>query len=303
MAKRLTPTTGREIREVFRIRGIKPKKSLGQNFLVDANLLDVVANAAEPSPEDLILEIGAGTGALTEVLGKSCGQVIAVEKDEYLCRIAQESFAETDNVSVISSDIMGDNDDIAPIVVKAIRAALEDRPNLHFKVAGDLPYSVSTPVLRALAKMTPLPQLIAVTVQAEVGDRLTASPGSKSFGFLTVLIQSACEVREVRKLPPWVYWPRPKIWTSLLTIQPKPELIASLPPEEAIKKAAGALFEHRRKTAANALMMGGLAEKREDAVALLERVGADADRRADNMSINEILELARIVSDSKTESP
>ena len=292
MAERLTYTTGRQLRALFSARGIRPRRSLGQNFLVDPNLLQVVAGAAELTRDDVVLEIGAGTGSLTEVIASQCGQVVAVEKDEYLGKIARESLASMQNVKLVSSDILEKSGAIAKRAMQPVEEILNGGRCSHFKVAGDLPYSVATPVIMGLIETDPMPELIVATVQLEVAERLVAPPRTKAYGFLSILVQSQAKVELIRKLPPWVYWPSPKVWSALVRIRPlrRPEAQTLA----ALRNVASALFGQRRKTAANALVMKGIAESKDAAEKMLAQVGVEPSRRADALSVEETVQLARL---------
>ncbi len=298
MVERLTYTTGRQLRALFAARGIHPKKSLGQNFLVDPNLLQVVASAAELTRDDVVMEIGAGTGSLTEVLAAQCGQVVAVEKDEYLGKITRASLAPVQNVRLVSTDIMEKAGGIAARALLPVAEMLRSGRCSRFKVVGDLPYSVATPVITALMQADPTPELIVATVQLEVAERLVAAPRTKAYGFLSVLVQSHAKPELIRKLPPWVYWPAPKVWSALVKIRSIRRPDASIVAAE--RAVASALFEQRRKTAVNALVMKGIAESKEAAEKLLAQVGVEPSRRADALTVDEIVQLARLKFSAKT---
>jgi len=295
VTKRLSFTTQREIRAFFAERGRRPKRSLGQNFLVDPNLLRTLAEAADLDARDVVLEVGVGTGSLTEVLAERAGRVVGVELDPVLYQAAREALAPLGNVVLLGGSVLADDGAVAPTVREAVSRALAEGPFERFKVVGDLPYGVATPVLQAVLEMAPPPASAAVTVQMEVGERLAARPGTKAYGYLSVLVQSRCRVEVLRRLPPQVYWPRPKVWSALVRLTwtatdgPSPEETAAL------RRTAGALFGLRRKTAANALTHAGVAADRREAEALLGRAGIESDRRADALSVAEIGELARIV--------
>jgi len=298
MAERLTYTTGRQLRALFAARGIRPKRGLGQNFLVDPNLLQVVAGAAELTRDHVVMEIGAGTGSLTEILAAQCGEVVAIEKDEYLGKIARDSLASVQNVRLISSDILDKTGGIAPRALQPVDEILKSGRCSRFKVVGDLPFSIATPVITGLMQAEPMPELIVATVQLEVAERLIAAPRTRAYGFLSVLVQSHASVELIRKLPPWVYWPRPKVWSALVRIgsiqRPDPAAAASL------RNVASALFEQRRKTAANALIMKGVAESKDAAERLLARVGVEPSRRADALTVDETVRLARLAPSTRT---
>ena len=265
-----------------------PKKLLGQNFLVDRNLLRVVADAAEIGEEDIVLEIGAGTGSLTEIIAERAKAVIAVEKDDALFEIARGSLAPLANVEVVHADIMGEDSAINPQIIQALRA----KKSRRLRVVGDLPYYISTPLITALLTSPLRFKLMALTVQREVAERLAAPPKTKEYGFLSVLVQLTAEVRLVKKLPPHVFWPRPKIWSALLTIRPRlsPREIKAMLPN--VQRLTSALFHQRRKDAAKALVAAGFASSKDEAAAILVEAGAPATAKADALAPQQIKYIA-----------
>lgn len=286
--------TQREIRAFFESRGIRPKKSLGQNFLVDRNLLRVIVDAAQVGPDDVVLEIGAGTGALTELLAERCRQVIAVEIDDVLYGILCDTLSGVGNLRLVGGSILGKDDAVAP----AVQRALDETPTagdatLH--VVGDLPYSVATPTLQALFDLSPVPRSLTVVVQAEVAERIASGPGSKQYGYMSVLVQSRAKAEVLRTLPPSVFWPRPRVQSALLRIEVDADRMAALPAIDTLKRTASALFTHRRKTAANSLGNSDVVADKAEAAALLEEAGIDPAARADAIAVADIVALARLV--------
>jgi len=292
VTERRAHTTRREIRAFFLDRGLYPRRGLGQNFLVDPNLLRVVAEAGG-GEDDVVLEIGAGTGSLTEELSRRCARVIGVEIDPELFDEARDALSSCSNVRLLLGDILKEGSAVADSVREAVAQALADDPRLGFKVVGDLPYSVATPTIQALLEMEPLPDAITVTVQWEVAERMMAAAGTRAYGYLTVLVQSRAHVELLRELPPHVYWPRPKVRSALVRIVPDEGLYAPRPAADALKRVAGALFTQRRKTAANALLNAGMAPDRAAANRLLAGAGIEPGRRADAVAVAEIAALAR----------
>ena len=287
-------TTKREIRSFFLNRGLRPKKSLGQNFLVDGNLLRVIVEAAGVGERDLVLEIGCGTGAITELLAERCRHVVGVEIDDRLCAVMRGTLADVPNLTLVRGSILGKGDTIAEPVLEAL-AAVETVADGAFHVVGDLPYSIATPTVAALLRLDPMPASITVVVQAEVGERIAATPGTKAYGLMSALVQARARTEVVRRLPPHVFWPRPKVQSALLRIEPDETLHAPQPSVGTVKRAASALFTHRRKTAANAVSGSDLVETKGDASALLERAGIDPAARADAIPVEQIVELARLI--------
>jgi len=228
------------------------------------------------------------------VLAERAGRVVGVELDPVLYQAAREALASLGNVVLLGGSVLDEDGAVAPTVREAVVRARAEGPFERFKVVGDLPYGVATPVLQAVLEMAPPPASATVTVQMEVGERLAARPGTKAYGYLSVLVQSRCRVEVLRRLPPQVYWPRPKVWSALVRLTWTATDRPSQEETAALRRTAGALFGLRRKTAANALTHAGLAADRAEAEQWLARAGVEKGRRADALTVAEICELARL---------
>lgn len=235
------PQTLAEIRALLERHGLRPKHALGQNFLIDHNLIDKLVRTADLTPGDLVLEIGPGTGTLTEALIQAHTTVIACELDADLAELLRERFAEAiacRQLTLIEGDVLARSKALNPDVV----AAIDGR---SFRLVANLPYGAGTPVIVQLATShTPcLGQF--VTIQREVAERLRAKPGSRDYGELTVLVAATCDVETIASVPPTCFWPRPKVSSEMVSIrrraQPLTTDIATL------AELCRTLFTKRRK--------------------------------------------------------
>ena len=269
-------TTVSEIRAAFEERGLSPQRRLGQNFLIDRNLLGLVADAGELGASDVVLEVGAGTGSLTRVLGRRAGAVVAVEVDRGLFDIAEEVCADLPNVSVVLSDALDNGGRLAQSLVGRLEALLRETGARRIKLVANLPYGVATAVMKALVVHGPRPGLMAVTVQSEAARRMAASPGEREYGLMSVLLQACGRVERLRTLAPTVFWPRPNVTSALVRVRLREEF--PVDPAQLVA-TAGKLLEQRRKTLAGALRMAGLAVSKEQAAALLRECGVDPRSR------------------------
>ena len=253
---------------------VAPKKELGQHFLVDENILGVIGRLAELGGEDVVLEIGPGLGVLTRYLSDRVAHVHAVELDRSLEPKLREALAERPNVELRFADAL-----------KLDPTTLEPAPT---KLVANLPYNVATPIvaesldgLRSVRQWT-------VMVQREVADRFFASPGTKAYGAVSVLVQLAAERTGFHPVARTVFRPRPNVDSALVAFRR-----TELPDDFArVKRVVGAAFAHRRKTLPNSLELSGLAS-REEAAAALERIGRDPGVRAEALEPQEFVELAR----------
>lgn len=233
---------------------------LGQHFLADKNILRKIADALDPTPQDVVLEIGPGKGALTRELASRVARVVAIEKDRRLARECEMRNAKCgiDKVTVVHGDALRVNWHALVIPHSAFPTPHFDHSAFHiprFKVIGNIPYHITTPLIeKALTPPPPLPERIVFLVQAEVADRCVARPGSKSYGALSVGVQAVCRAEKLFMVKPGAFHPSPRVDSALLRLTPlERPLIA---PEEtaALRSFVTACFSRRRKQLRNAVM-------------------------------------------------
>jgi len=285
--------TKHDVKRILESAGLVPVKGPGQNFLVDGNLLRLMASLGELEGRDVVWEVGTGTGALTELLAERCERVFTVDVDERLQAAARRQLERSSNVTFILGDVLASKHVLAPAVLAPILGYLEAHPGKRLKVVSNLPYSIATPfVMDALAEKIPL-ALMVVMVQREAAERLTGAPGSAAFGVASVMAQALARVEIVRLVSRHVFWPKPKVESAIVRITPRP-------PEEtagleiaAVKSLADVLFQHRRKRVL------GVARKflGEDVAArfrsYFELKGIDENARAEDLAVFDFVELAK----------
>jgi len=271
----------------------RPKKKLGQTFMIDPNLLSALARDAEIGEHDVVLEIGTGTGRLTEILGKCTRFVLSIEIDQHLARIADGRLSGFPNVAVMNTDILDRSGAVSAEVTDRILALTN---GLQPIVVGNLPYSISGRILAALVLWEPGASRALVTVQKEVGERLTALPGTKAYGKLSVLVQSAVETRMLRTIPPDCFWPRPAVDSAVVHLGSRKKETGAL---RTLSLLASGVFQHRRKTIRNALLTAtNFQIEQEDASAALATAGIDESVRADSLAVGQFERLAALFSAS-----
>lgn len=221
----LRAQTLEEIRTLLEGYGCAPKKSLGQNFLIDRNLVGKLVNEAGVGEGDLVLEVGPGTGTLTgELLGRGC-RVIACELDDGLARIMRDRFGAHERFTLVHGDCLASKRLLSPEIAQHIG----DRP---FSLVANLPYQAATPLMLTLLARHPGCGVLAVTIQKEVADRLLAGPGSKVYGSISVVAQSASTITRIANLPNECFWPRPNVVSAMVLLRrletPMTEDIAGL---------------------------------------------------------------------------
>ena len=256
---------------------LQPKKSLGQNFLHDPNTLEKIAASADLTPEDTVLEIGPGTGALTDVLARMAGRVIAIELDGRLEPILRERFADRPNVRVVFGDIL--ETDVAAVVGPE-----------PYSVVANVPYYITSAILRHLLEAAHRPQRIVMTIQLEVAERLVAKPNDMSL--LAVSAQFYAHPRIVSRLPASVFWPRPDVDSAVVRLDLYPQPPVDVPDEATFFRVVRAGFSQKRKQIKNALATG-LALPMAETVTFVEAAGIDPKRRAETLTLDEWAGLAR----------
>ena len=276
--------------------GIHPRTQLGQNFLIDLNLLDVLVRAAEIGPDDVVLEVGTGTGSLTALMAQQAAAVVTVEIDREMFRLAGEELETFANVRMLMVDALKGKNHLNPEVLEAVGEQLAAGPGRHFKLAANLPYHIATPLVSNLLTLDRPPETMTVTIQKEVADRITAEPRSKDYGSLSIWVQSQCRVETVRILPPTVFWPRPKVHSAIIQITLDEQLRGRIPDRPFFHEFVRAMFMHRRKFLRSELLSAfkdRLDKPQVDAI--LARMALGADARAEQLSVEQMLALCEIV--------
>lgn len=266
------------LRELLANRGIRPRKRLGQHFLIDHNLLDTIVAALDLDPHDRVLEIGAGVGTLTQPLAASGAQLVAVEVDERLAAVLAETVGVAANVEVM-------RDDLLALDLKSLLA------DGRWKIAGNLPYYITTPILARLLEVRDRVERMVLTVQREVADRINAAPGGRDYGSLSVLAQFHCQVERVAAVSRHCFYPEPEVESVILRFNVRAQPAVAVADEALFFALVRAAFGQRRKTLANALAGAGFALGR-PLPDLLRAAGIDPQRRGETLSLEEFASLA-----------
>ena len=282
------------LRNLFEERGIRTKNKLGQNFLIDLNLLDLLLRAAELTQDDLVLEVGSGTGSLTVRLTELAGVVVSVEIDPDFARLTDEAVTRRDRVLLLQADVLRNKNEINPLVLESVRKLQERTGAKRVKLVANLPYAVATPVVTNLLLSDLTVERMVVTVQWEIAERLTASPGVKDYAALAVLVQSLADVELVRRLPPSVFFPRPQVDSAIVLIRPSAAKRAHVGDVMRFRNFLRDLYVHRRKNLRGALVSLPHADfSKEDVDAKLAELGIDGTTRAEALDLEHHLCLCR----------
>ncbi|NLY75038.1 MAG: 16S rRNA (adenine(1518)-N(6)/adenine(1519)-N(6))-dimethyltransferase RsmA [Firmicutes bacterium] len=268
------------IREILSARNLAPRKSLGQNFLIDDNVLHKIAAAGQVDAGDAVLEIGPGLGALTEILVKQAGKVVAVEYDRGLFSILKERLGDYRNLELLNRDILA-------VDLTVLAAGCQG----SLKVIANLPYYITTPIIFKLAESGIPWETMVFLVQKEVAQRITAAPGTKEYGALTVMLNFYGKVERIGNVSRTVFYPEPDVDSAIVKISPyRNREVQALYPR--MSQLAQAAFRQRRKTILNALSSDGLFQSKEELGRFLTEQGIDPNRRGETLSVAEFRSLA-----------
>lgn len=286
-----TPSRTKQILKKY---GLTMKKSLGQNFLVEPQILTKMLAAGEIDKNTVVIEIGPGIGALTERLAQSAKQVIAFEVDQRLAPILKTELAPYDNVEIIFQDILEAN----------LPALFAERfePTDRIVVAANLPYYITTPIIMNFIEANLPVSAYVMMMQKEVAERMTATPNSKNYGSLTVAIDYYTEAEISFIVPRTVFVPQPNVDSAVLTLKRRETPKVTVADEAFYFKLTRGSFQHRRKTLWNNLMglYGKSDEVKEALRSGLEAAGIEGSRRAETLSIEEFATLANAFYQSDT---
>lgn len=278
----------------FKDAGIQPKTRYGQNFLIDLNLLQLLFESAEITKQDVVLEVGTGTGGLTALLAGAAARVISLEVDREMFQLAGEELAGYDNIRLMLRDVLRNKNNFAKEVLEAIdEELLAAGPDAQFKLAANLPYNVATPIISNLLMLERPPVSMTITIQKELADRLAARPSTKDYGALSVWVQCQCAVEIVRIMPPTVFFPRPQVHSAIVRIVLQPERREAIPDLFFVHSTLRALFLHRRKflrSVTQSAFKNRLTKAEIDDV--LDEEQLDGGLRAEALSVEQLLSLA-----------
>ena len=252
----------------------KHKKSLGQNFLIDKNVINKILNKVSPLISDNFLEIGPGEGALTYPLINKIAKLLVIEKDQRLSIKLSESFNENNKITVVNHDVL--------------KIELEKYVGGKIRVIGNLPYNIATEIIFFLLNSKIKIQDIHVMLQKEMVDRISARPGNKQYGRISVMVQANYEVTKLFDISPNVFEPKPKVWSSYMRLIPKQAVFINDKHRENFKKIVTRAFVSRRKMIKTSL---------KDSISLYDiyHIIGDERIRPEQLSCNQFIEIAKYV--------
>ncbi|WP_339734518.1 16S rRNA (adenine(1518)-N(6)/adenine(1519)-N(6))-dimethyltransferase RsmA [uncultured Gimesia sp.] len=280
--------------QLFERHGFNPRSDLGQNFLIDMNIVEYVVQHGNIQPQDIVLEIGTGTGGMTTFMAQRALHVITVEYDHNMHTLASEAIQRYDNITLLNCDALKNKNHMSPTVLDAIEKQLAANPGSQLKLVANLPYNVATPIIsNIVASDLPWTRMV-VTIQYELGLKMCSKPSSSNYGALSVWLQSQCFVKLLKKLGPTVFWPRPKVDSAIMQLTPNPKLKETIKDRVFFQDFLRRIFQHRRKLMRSTIVSMYSKQLTKSAVdEILSVHGIEIEKaRAEEFTISEMIELA-----------
>ncbi len=288
--------TQSHLRRLLSQYGINPRNNLGQNYLIDLNILDFLVDNANLNNNDVVLEVGTGTGGMTAFMTAQAGHVISVELDKNMHRMASEQIGHIENLTLLQADALKNKNHFSPQVLELVEEQLAINPKRRLKLIANLPYAIATPVVSNLVA-TDLPwERMVVTIQLELGLRMQAKPRRSTYGALSVWLQSQTYVKLLKKLPPSVFWPRPKVNSAIMQLVPNPQAKKLILNRPFLQDFLRRLFHQRRKLMRSVLV--GMYRKempKPEIDQILQQMELEPNTRAEELPPETLVKLANSI--------
>jgi len=268
---------------------IRANKSLGQNFLINQNVIDEIVNGAEIDKDDLIIEIGPGLGTLTKQLLEKAGKVICIELDERMVKILNDRFLLYENFEIINGDVL-----------KVDLNRIIEKENRKCKIVANLPYYITTPIIMKLLESKLNIESITVMIQKEVADRLIAVPGEKLAGAITYTVYYYCESEKILEVPPDSFIPEPEVTSEVIKLNLRKEAPVKVQDMSKMFSIIKVAFMQRRKTLLNALTNGNIIKNKQEAAEIFNKLSISQNARAEELTIEQFAELANYIIDNQS---
>jgi len=278
-----------QTRRLLRRSNLRARKGLGQHFLIDGEVLELITSTAKLTAADVILEIGPGLGILTKELAKQAGWVIAIELDSKLAAILEQTLASLDNVTIINQDIL--KIDLTALLQEQKMSFPPKVNPFTYKVVANLPYYITSPILRHFLEAPVKPQIMVIMVQKEVAEAIVAEPGQMSV--LSISVQFYGEPSIVSYVPAHCFYPAPEVDSAILRINPYPQPAVAVTNESSFFELVRAGFTAARKQLANSLAQG-LGLSKAEVLSLLAEAHIVPQRRAETLTLDEWARLWQV---------
>ena len=278
-----------ETRFIMKKYGIKANKSLGQNFLVNTEVVENIVNSSEISNEDMIIEIGPGLGTLTKYLLEKAGKVLCIELDTRMIKILEDRFGIYDNFEVINQDVLKVN------LNEIIKENKNDGKIKNVKVVANLPYYITTPIIMKLLEDKLDIKSITVMIQKEVADRLIETPGGKDTGAITYSVYYYCESKKIMEVPNSSFIPEPEVTSEVIKMSLRNEPVVNIENPKVMFMIIKSAFMQRRKTLLNALTNTKVFLNKEEGLEILKKLNLEENVRAEKLSIQDFANISKLI--------
>lgn len=278
-----------ETKNIMKKYNISANKKLGQNFLIDRNVVEGIVETADISKKDLVIEIGPGLGTLTSYLLEKAGKVICIELDNRMIKILEDRFFMYKNFEIINEDVLKVD------LRKLIKNEKENGKIENVKVVANLPYYITTPIIMKLLEERLDIESITVMIQKEVADRLGANPGDRLSGAITYSVAYYAIAEKTLIVPKDSFIPEPEVTSEVIKLSIRKEPAIKVKNEELLFKIIKQAFSQRRKTLINALSSGNLFENKEAIIKLLQELGIDEKARGENLTLEQYGEVTNLI--------
>jgi 16S rRNA (adenine1518-N6/adenine1519-N6)-dimethyltransferase len=290
--------TKQRIEQLLDGMGVRPNKRHGQNFLIDLNLMRFLVDAAAPTAEDLVLEVGPGTGSMTEEIASRGCSVIAVDIDPTIVKIAQGQLKDLANVQLINQDILETKNLIAPAITKLIESKRSKAG--RFLLVSNLPYNAGTPVMMNLIIDEPRADAMFVTVQKEVAQRMIAEPQDAAYGILSVMMAATGNVKMLKTIKPTCFWPQPDVDSAMVAWVRDEKKVSAIEDIHVLSDVVALFMQHRRKMLrAVTKLAAGRLERVTDWPGVFAQAGVAPESRPDDLAPEDFVTLANVVAAQK----
>jgi 16S rRNA (adenine1518-N6/adenine1519-N6)-dimethyltransferase len=292
--------TKQHIEQLLDGMGVRPNKRHGQNFLIDQNLMRLLVDAAAPVAEDLVLEVGPGTGSMTQEIASHGCRVIAVEIDAVIAKIASVELKDLPNVELLNEDILETKNLISPAVTKLIDSRRSKAG--RFILVSNLPYNAGTPVMMNLITDGPYADAMYVTVQKEVAQRMTAAAGESAYGILSVIMAATGSAKMLKTLKPTCFWPQPDVDSAMVAWVRDKDKAAAIKDIHILSDVVALFMQHRRKMLrAAAKFAEAPLDSVKDWDAVFKVAGVVPESRPDDLTPADFVRLANVVRNITTD--
>lgn len=275
--------------------GLQPDKRHGQNFLIDLNLIELIATSANLDKRDVVLEVGTGMGSLTGLMAPHAGHIVTVEIDADLANLARAELANFSNITFLQQDALRNKNNIHETVCQTVLEKVQEAAGRRLKLIANLPYNIATPLISNLLHWEQPPSMMVVTIQKELADRIMAVPSTKDYSALSIWVQSLADIELIRDLPPSVFWPQPKVESAIIRITTDPQKRETIPDLKFYHRFVRALFFHRRKYLRSVLNSAFKYDlDKSDVDVVLDSSEFSADMRAEQLPVEQIQRLSEL---------